>query len=88
MTRKDYRSGAIGAVVHFEFAVRPNRASRLHRGPGRRRSVGRAKTSAAWASGTVSGHVARGSETDRDEQDVEQNDGYGQPQDDGHVFLL
>jgi hypothetical protein len=56
--------------------------------PGPRQSVRRAKTSAAWASSTVSGHVSRGAQTDRDEQDVEQDDGYGQPQDDGHVFLL
>ena len=48
----------------------------------------RAKTPAAWASSTVGGDVSRGSETDRDEQDVEQDDGYGEPQDDGHVFLL
>jgi hypothetical protein len=32
--------------------------------------------------------MSRRSEPHRDEEDVEQDDGYGQPQDDGHVFLL
>jgi hypothetical protein len=39
-----------------------------------------AQTAAARASSAVAGRdVSSGSETDRDEQDVEEDDGYGQP---------
>ena len=39
-----------------------------------------AQTAATRASSAVAGRdVASGSETDRDEQDVEEDDGYGQP---------